>query len=32
MTQPTPELAASTRDIYEQNAELFDRERSRKLF
>lgn len=32
MTQPTPELASSTRDIYEQNAELFDRERSRKLF
>ncbi|MEP2531920.1 class I SAM-dependent methyltransferase [Shimia sp.] len=29
---PQPELAARTHDIYEEQAEQFDRERSRKLF
>ncbi len=32
MTDPTPELAERTRDIYEEQAARYDAERSRKLF
>lgn len=32
MTDPTPEFADKTREIYEEQAEQYDRNRSRKLF